>query len=251
MKLYNCIKCNKKIAKNELTDGTCTICGSILDQEYVNNKSIIGQTVIIENFEIAENDFVSINGKNGLMNWTDSKKYCAKLGKGWRLPTLNELQILYQKRKQISGFHDLHYWSSTVDDNLKSAWSKGFFDGTEENINKDYRQSVRAVKTLDNFLDSAQAKDVNLNKKNTKKKLPQNKATTITNKLMKGFTISPLEGKKNHFILQKIKRSGVLHFTGLITKCKNINEAIEIFNDHIPLLKGKILPGQIMIKKST
>ena len=50
------------------------------------------------------------------MTWEDAKKACAALGDGWRLPTKDELNILYENKDKIGGLiHQLRspYWSST------------------------------------------------------------------------------------------------------------------------------------------
>ena len=45
----------------------------------------------------------------GLMNWEDAKKACADLGDGWRLPTKDELNILYENKAKIGGFCGGYY----------------------------------------------------------------------------------------------------------------------------------------------
>ena len=40
-------------------------------------------------------------------------KACAALGGGWRLPTKDELNILYENKDKIGGFASNNYWSST------------------------------------------------------------------------------------------------------------------------------------------
>jgi len=51
------------------------------------------------------------------MAWANAADYVAaivrRFGPGWRLPTIKELQLLYQQRDVVGGFdHDFH-WSST------------------------------------------------------------------------------------------------------------------------------------------
>ena len=72
-----------------------------------SSNPIIGNTIKIENIEVAEKDFP----KN--MNWEDAKKACESLGNGWRLPTKNELNTLYQNKEIIGQFKG-QYWSSTT-----------------------------------------------------------------------------------------------------------------------------------------
>ena len=84
----------------------------------------------------------------GMMNWEDAKKACADLGDGWRLPTKDELNILYENKNKIGGFAFDYYWSSTeVGDD--SAWRQDFFDGFQSFGYKNYSNFyVRAVRAF-------------------------------------------------------------------------------------------------------
>jgi len=72
-----------------------------------SSNPIIGNTIKIENIEVADKDFPDN------MNWEDAQKACAALGNGWRLPTKDELTILF-KNKDIIGQFEGQYWSSTT-----------------------------------------------------------------------------------------------------------------------------------------
>ena len=93
----------------------------------------------------------SINGLEvshnlGSMNWYDAKIACQKLGLGWRLPTKDELNMLYENKEEIGGFADNSYWSSTEFINFL-AWVHNFGSGIEGNNDKNYLYgSVRAVR---------------------------------------------------------------------------------------------------------
>ena len=60
----------------------------------------------IGNLEVALTDL------SGEFSWGQSKVECDKLGKGWRLPTSNELNVLYQFKNKIGGFGQSCYWTS-------------------------------------------------------------------------------------------------------------------------------------------
>lgn len=68
-------------------------------------KEIIGKPVKIGNLLVAENDFPEY------MNFEDAKKVCRTLGKGWRLPSLAELNMIYKRRDKIQNTGDYLYWS--------------------------------------------------------------------------------------------------------------------------------------------
>ncbi len=78
----------------------------------VSSQTIIGNTIKIGNLEIAQIDFPAS------MILEYAKKACAGLGDGWRLPTIEELDILYTNNDLIGGFatnrgNTIFYLSST------------------------------------------------------------------------------------------------------------------------------------------
>ena len=104
-------------------------------------KEIIGKPIKIGNLVVAQNDFPK------LMNWVDAKRACAALGKGWRLPTKEELNILYQNKDKIGGFAYDYYWSST-EDGSGSAWVQNFGNGNLGYGYKFYPYCVRAIRAF-------------------------------------------------------------------------------------------------------
>ena len=108
-------------------------------------KEIIGEPIKIGNLLVAEYDFPNE------MNWEDAKKACRTLGKGWRLPTKAELNILYKNRKKIGGFVSNYYWSSTeisykLVDPTMTAWGQDFNSGRWDSSFKHDKYLVRAVR---------------------------------------------------------------------------------------------------------
>ncbi|MDO7609620.1 MAG: DUF1566 domain-containing protein, partial [Crocinitomicaceae bacterium] len=75
------------------------------DQKIAENESKEYATVKIENLEIMAEDL-------GQMEWDEVNQKCAELGNGWRLPTKEELNFLYQNKETIGGFDNYEYWSS-------------------------------------------------------------------------------------------------------------------------------------------
>jgi hypothetical protein len=110
------------------------------------SNEIIGKPIKIGKLEIAQNDFTE------RMTWLDAKKACASLGKGWRLPTKDELSLLYTNKDKIGGFVNAWYWSSTEHYISGTAWLVGF----SNEIKFDYKDKmgfyngvrVRAVRTV-------------------------------------------------------------------------------------------------------
>lgn len=85
----------------------------------------------------------------GKMGWDEAIIACAKLGDGWRLPTKDELNILYKNKNKIGGFSRDRdsYWSSTVED-YDSQWTQGFRTGYEGADGKDFDANVLAVRAF-------------------------------------------------------------------------------------------------------
>lgn len=91
-----------------------------------------------------------------LMSWRDAQQYAeasdAHGHKDWRLPTRDELDVLFNNRAIIGGFDTSgsfpasHYWSSTeyVGD---FAWFQRFSDGYQRSYVKDNVLSVRCVRS--------------------------------------------------------------------------------------------------------
>ena len=103
--------------------------------------SVIGKPIRLQKFEVAQYDFIEE------MNWKDAKAACAKLGKGWRLPTKDELNVLYIYKDKIGGFASNYYWSSTEDNN-DTAWREAFGFGFQGYDGKNYKYNVRAVRAF-------------------------------------------------------------------------------------------------------
>lgn len=102
----------------------------------------IGNPIRIGKLEVAQFDFPQ------KMNWYDAKKACAKLGKGWSLPTKMELSLLYQNQAKIGGFSTSYYWSST-ETGIDNAWRHNFSFGMSGFIaDKGNEYFVRAVKVF-------------------------------------------------------------------------------------------------------
>jgi len=83
----------------------------------------------------------------GEHNWEDAKKVCADLGEGWRLPTREELHLMWLNRESVGGFAATYYWSSSENSNY-NAWPQNFFNGNQYNHYKNATYYVRAVRAL-------------------------------------------------------------------------------------------------------
>lgn len=81
-------------------------------------------------------------------NWEQAKEKCDNLIAGgktdWRLPTRDELMLLFANRNLVGGFNKGTYWSST--EGTTGAWGLGFNFGYQYDGKKSYISSVRAIR---------------------------------------------------------------------------------------------------------
>jgi len=100
--------------------------------------------MIIGNLEIADIIFPE------KMYWKEAKKACTSLGEGWRLPTKDELNFLFENKAEIGGFTENYYWSSTETKGVYSSWIQLFDDfGVQFNSYvKGFKYNVRAVRDV-------------------------------------------------------------------------------------------------------
>ena len=86
------------------------------------------------------------------MNCDEAKAACDKIGEGWRLPTKDELNILYHNRSKIGGFETYaSYWSSTEGKtlgNTKQAWVQSFISDFQDVFSLNNNFNVRAVRSF-------------------------------------------------------------------------------------------------------
>jgi hypothetical protein len=119
--------------------------------------SIIGTPIIIGNLVVAQYEL-----PYGA-SWDQAKKECKLLGKGWRLPNKEELNLIFKNRDKIGFYFSELYWSST-EVNSKEALCQDFGpSGDTLIIEKWGSYGVRAVKTVNRK--NKVKKDFNTNKK--------------------------------------------------------------------------------------
>jgi hypothetical protein len=81
------------------------------------------------------------------MTWREAVKKFGENGtdKKWRLPTQEELHIMYLKRNEIPNITDGYYWSSR-ENNSNNAYNEKFSDGYQNYFNKNNNYLVRCVR---------------------------------------------------------------------------------------------------------
>ncbi len=89
----------------------------------------------------------------GKMNWEKAVEVCKTLTlnncNDWRLPTREELEILYAQRMILPNYKLDHYWSGTEGENFV-AYDLNFEDGKIQTHRKDNKCIALAVRTIKN-----------------------------------------------------------------------------------------------------
>jgi hypothetical protein len=84
------------------------------------------------------------------MTWDEATAEVAKLGPGWRLPTIEEFrEVLYPNREKLFGktISFAYYWSSTERD-ANIAWFFNVYNGNAHDYFKLTTSYVRAVRDI-------------------------------------------------------------------------------------------------------
>ena len=104
-------------------------------------SQIIGTTYKLDSIEIAQYDLPTE------VTWYNAKRECKELGKGWRLPTKEELDKMYNNKDLIGNFVNTNYWSSTEYDS-RYAWMQVFIHRSIAISLKEGHINARAVKSI-------------------------------------------------------------------------------------------------------
>ena len=65
----------------------------------------------------------------------------------WRLPTKDELNLIYKQKESIGGFSTYSYWSST-EYGSAMVWDQNFNGGYQNPISQEDKDNVRAVRAF-------------------------------------------------------------------------------------------------------
>jgi hypothetical protein len=132
-----------KAIRNELD--TITSCltetQSAIDKLVNNIDKLLSD--ILTNYQI-DNIEVRMFDEPGEFAWDSMESI-----DGWRLPTDNELSLIYDNKDKINGLTSNNYWSITEDiASPKTAWTQCFASGLRYPLNKYSKCSIRAVRDI-------------------------------------------------------------------------------------------------------
>ena len=115
-------------------------CEKIVPEESYNYKITRREEIIIKSHDEPER-----------MDWDKAMEKFGPNGTDpiWRLPTEDELKMIYDNRDNINGLNTSgsasYYWSSS-EYNSHYAWSRRFSDGHHNSHSKGFQFSVRCVR---------------------------------------------------------------------------------------------------------
>lgn len=144
---------NPLLAKNRsLLSTNRSVILSYIDKREGNSVRCIKDTeqqavgIKLGNLEVYKNDI-------GELSLNDAKLECAKIGGGWRLPSKDELNQLFENKDTIGQFTEGFYWSSTNADDtvvIGSAWGQRFSDGFQNicSTTSKFRNFIRPVRSI-------------------------------------------------------------------------------------------------------
>jgi hypothetical protein len=108
---------------------------------FASTSQITGTTYVLDSIEIAQYDLPTE------VTWYNAKRECKELGKGWRLPTKNELEEIYNHKDIIGNFVSTNYWSSSSFSS-EYAWMQVFTHMLIAISPKEGHLNARAVRTI-------------------------------------------------------------------------------------------------------
>ena len=106
--------------------------------------------------------YIDETGEHGLImsaedlgdgTWSDAIELCSNYSQDafddWRLPTIEELRLVYSNKSYADNFPQYWYWSSTEDpENSDQSYFLDFSNGNEMNLSKDFVKYVRAIRSF-------------------------------------------------------------------------------------------------------
>ena len=132
------------------------LLGFVFFSGQVKGLDVISESDLFENEKTFKINTLEVMTEDlGKMNLEDALMACEDLGDGWRLPTKDELYILYENKNNIGGFADGEYFYFDEEYGTEMGWQccVDFKDGTpsltwwHENSHLPVRY-VRAVRDL-------------------------------------------------------------------------------------------------------
>ena len=133
------------------------VTASVYSQTYKVNTfyAELGGYVIQTDAPLPHGVVVAMQNQ-GAVNWYDAEALVNDASKhdsngakfnDWRLPTKDELNLIYKQKESIGGFSTYSYWSSTQYGSA-SVWDQNFNGGYQNPISQEDKDNVRGVRNF-------------------------------------------------------------------------------------------------------
>lgn len=85
-----------------------------------------------------------------LFDWNEANTECQKLGDGWRLPTVDEMNLIYEQlfMKNIGHIKEKEYWCSNEDSDEEGLFFAFYASGGYSSLQKNEKIKIRPVREL-------------------------------------------------------------------------------------------------------
>lgn len=85
----------------------------------------------------------------GKYTWNYAKIATNELGSDWRLPTIEELNLMYLNKNEVGAFAPVSYWSDGgAVPMIEYAWAQNFSNGHQYSTKKSSSHYVRPVRSI-------------------------------------------------------------------------------------------------------
>jgi hypothetical protein len=159
--IYDLLKQNKPIDKYSFSNipsksiFEINFSSDTLNQ--IHNSLQIGSAyqggIIVYIDETGEHGLIMSTDDIGDGTWSDAIELCSNYSQDafddWRLPTIEELRLVYSNKSYADNFPKNWYWSSTENpENSDQSYFLEFSSGNEMTLSKDYVKYVRAIRSF-------------------------------------------------------------------------------------------------------
>jgi hypothetical protein len=153
--IYDLLKQHKSIEKYSFSNIPSK---SIYESGFSTNNTLqIGSLyqggIIVQLDETGQHGMIMSEADLGSGDWNHAVLLCNEFSNAgsddWRLPTIEELHLIYANKSLTNNFEQNWYWSSTEDtENSDYAFNLGFISGEEMSIPKQDDKFIRAVRNF-------------------------------------------------------------------------------------------------------
>ncbi len=111
---------------------------NVNDKEYFKNGIV--ELHFCDRIELLQYDF-------GLVDWQEAENILLEIGNDWRIPTIQELDLIKPYKNQIIGIRSDYYWGINTEDNEKIYTNVYFGDDFRFRDNIDIKNNLFLVRS--------------------------------------------------------------------------------------------------------